>query len=49
MQGDSPRVADTVTDVHGPALNDVAGLIEEDGECARCAGVQGSTGISISV
>ncbi len=28
MQGDSLQVADTVTDVLGLALNDVAGLIE---------------------
>jgi len=49
MQGDSLQVAETVRDVLGPALNDVVGLIEEDGECARCAGVLGSTGVSISV
>ncbi len=49
MQGDSLQVADTVRDVLGPALNDVAGLVEEDGECVCCAGVLGSTGVSISV
>ncbi len=35
MQGDSPRVADTVRDVLDVALIDVVGLIEEEGECAR--------------
>jgi len=49
MQGDSLQVADTVRDVLGPALNVLTGLIEEDGECARCAGVLASTGVSISV
>jgi len=33
----------------GLALNDVVGLIEEEGECARCARVLGSTGVSIPV
>ena len=49
MQEDSPEVVDTVSDVLGLALNAVVGLIEEEGERARCARVLGSTGVSISV
>ncbi len=39
MQGDSLQVADTVRDVLGLALIEVVGLIEEEGECARCVRV----------